>query len=261
MRAFFVSLWASLGLLGFGATLDVPFDLARPAREWALFGVDLAIPSLPKNPGALAFSSAWKITSTFSSVFGAAEVWAVSGEGKGLGGEITLLDSGEIVPNLRYQVWACGLGAGLRIGSFGIGGRARYLRLVWPKPSSGWALDLGAFWLGPVHLGILAESVLNFPPPGEAWPSDISLAAAWPWKLGNFSGILGVGVVDLLSFPTGSLAAEIDFGRLSLRGGFWPSNLCLGGGLYREWFGLDWAFTLNPDLPLSFRVSFVLRWP
>ncbi|MGC9018576.1 MAG: hypothetical protein ACP5LJ_02545 [Candidatus Bipolaricaulaceae bacterium] len=261
MRVFFVFLWGSLGFLSFGATLDVPFDLARPAREWALFGVDLAIPDLSSNPGALAFSSFWKVASTFSSVFGAAQVWALSAEGKGLGGEVALLDGGEIGPNLRYRVWVGSFGAGLKIGSLGVGARARYFHPVWPKPSSGWALDLGLLWVGPVHLGVLAESVLSSSPYGEAWPFDFSLAAVWPWSLGNFSGILGAGMVDLLSFPTEALAVEIVLGPLSLRGGFWPSNLCLGGGLYLGWFGLDWAFTLHPDLPLGFRVSFVLRWP
>lgn len=261
MRSFLALLLGSAVFLGFGASLDVPFDLGRPAREWALFGVDLAMPGIPTNPGSLAFSSGWSLSSTFSSVFGALQVWAISGGGKGIAGEVILLDSGEIGPNLRYQVWAGTVEAGFQLGSFGIGTRVRYLHPEQPKSSSGWALDLGVLWAGPVYVGALADSVLSSPPSEEVWPRDFSLAAVFPWTLGNFSGSFGAGVFDVLSFPTGSLAMEVDFGALSLRGSLRPSNLCLGGGVELQWFGLDWTFTVHPDLPLSFRVSFVLRWP
>jgi len=261
VRFSLVFLLGSAVFLGFGASLDVPFDLARPAREWALFGVDLAMPGLPTNPGSLAFSSGWNLSSTFSSVFGALQVWAVSGSGRGVAGGVVLLDSGEIGPNLRYRVWAGTVGAGFQLGSFGIGTRVRYIHPEQPKSSSGWALDLGVLWVGPVCVGALVESVFSSSPSEEVWPRDLSLAAVFPWTLGSFVGAFGAGVVDVFSFPTGSLAMEVDFGALSLRGSLRPSNLCLGGGVERQWFGLDWAFTVHPDLPLSFRVSFVLRWP
>ncbi len=242
-------------------TVDLPFDLGRSAREWSLFGVDLAVPDLPANPGALGFSDVWALSSTFSAPFGALRVWAISLWGKGLGGGIALLDSGEIGPNLSYRVWAFRLGGGLRLGSVGLGGQAKLLRPEEPKTSLGWSLDLGLFWMGPVWLGILGEALLSASPFEEAWPPDFSFAAALPWEGPNFSGILGAGVLDILGFPTWALSGEIDFGVLSLRGALTAMGLGVGGGVELPRFSLDWAFTLHPALPLSFRVSFVLRWP
>ncbi|MBC7099766.1 hypothetical protein H5T52_11795 [Candidatus Bipolaricaulota bacterium] len=223
--------------------------------------MDLAVPGLPTNPGALVFSDVWDLSSTFSSVFGTLQVWAVSLWGKGVGGGVVLLDSGKIGPDLSYRVWGFRVGGGWRFGSVGLGGQAKILHPEKPRPSLGWALDLGFFWMGPVYLGVLAEALLSSSPYEEAWPFDFSFAAALPWKHANFSGLLGAGVVDLLGFPTRAVAGEIDFGVLSLRGGLRASTLCFGGGVDLPRFSLDWAFTLHPDLPLSFRVSFVLRWP
>lgn len=262
MRFFLAFLLFGLGISGFGSTVDIPFDLARSAREWTMFGVDLALPGLSTNPAAVAFAHGWDFSSTFSSVFGALQVWSVSLRGAGLAGEAVLLDSRGIGPNLNWRVWAFRVGGGVRLNSFALGAQARFLRPKQPRPSFGWALDLGIFWLGPVYVGGLAEALLSSSPyVGEPWPPDFSFAVAFPVEGPDFSGTLGVGMVDVLAAPTWALSGELVFGSLSLRGGLSSASLFLGGGVDFEWISLDWVFTLHPDLPLSFRVSFDLKWP
>jgi hypothetical protein len=263
VRSLFLGLCLfGLGVGLLGATADVPFELGRPAAEWGMFGVDLAWPSSSANPAASAFRPPWQLSSTFSSLYGLVQVWAVSLGGRGFGGELILLDSSGIGPGLSYQVWALGAGAGWRWGSLGLGGRVRILRPTRPKPSWGGALDLGLFWAGPLTFGLLAESVLSHSPyPGEPWPADLSLALASSHELWGVPWFFGAAMTDLFTLPTWALASAVELGAFSLRAGLRPSALALGGGVRFRAFALDWAFTLHPDLPLSFRVSFLLRWP
>ncbi len=248
-------------LLGAGATVDVPFELGRPAREWCLRGVDLALPGLPANPGTLGFGEAWELHSSFSSLFGLVQVWGLSLQGRGLSATGTLVNGGIVGPNLAYRVWAWKLGMGVQLGALGLGGQAKLLCPEQPKAAWGGALDVGAFWAGPPSLGVLVASLISSSPyPGEPWPPDVSLAAAWPWESPGFSGAAGAAVLNLLTGPSGAVAVEVNFGPVALRAGVEGATLSLGGGVGLRGSTLDWAFTLHPDLPLSFRVSFALRW-
>lgn len=260
MRLLLLCIFCSTSVLG--ATVDIPFDLGRAARDWALWGVDLALPGFLANPAALGFAGAWCLSSTFSSVFGLSQVWAISLAGPGIGGEIVLVESSGIGADLSYRVWAFRLGAGFPLGRLGIGGQAKLLRPVKPKESWGWALDLGVFWAGPVQLGLLAESLFAASPyPGEDWPKDFSGAISFTQSFSSFSGTVGLALTDVLTMPTWVVAGEVDFGAFALRASLRTTSLCLGGGVRFRWMALDWVFTLHPDLPQSFRVSFMLRWP
>ncbi len=244
----------------FSTTLDLPFALGRSARSFALFGVDLALPDAPANPGALAFFPKWSVFSTYARPFGVVHVWALSLGGPGLSADAVLLDAGEIGPDLGYRVWAFQGAGALRLGPLGFGGRLRFLRPTAPEGSFGLAVDAGVFWQGPVHVGFLSGAIYSqFP--GEPWPPTFSVALAWPLEFSGFSVILGAAFLDFPVLPTWAFAAEARFGPLSLRGGLHGLSLNLGGGLTFSPFSLDWVFTLHPNLPLSFRVSFALRWP
>jgi hypothetical protein len=244
----------------FSATLDIPFALGRSARSFALFGVDLALPDATANPGALAFFPQWSVFSTYARPFGVVHVWAISFGGPGLSADAVLLDAGGIGPDLHYRVWAFQGAGALRLGPLGLGGRARFLRPTDPEGSLGLALDAGIFWQGLVYAGLVWEGVYaQFP--GEPWPPSFSLALAWPLEFSGFSAIFGAAFLDFPALPTWAFAAEARVGPLSLRGGLHGASLNLGGGLVFPPFALDWVFTLHPDLPLSFRVSFALEWP
>ena len=248
------------GFMGFSSSLEIPFALGRSARGFALFGVDLALPDATANPGALAFFANWTLFSTYARPFGVVHVWALSVGGPGLSADAVLLDAGEIGPDLRYQVWAFQGAGALRLGPLGFGGRLRLLRPTDPEWAFGLALDAGIFWRGPICVGFVSEAVYSqFP--GEPWPPTFSLALAWPLDFSDFSLLLGAAFLDFPVLPAWAFAAEARFGPLSLRGGLHGVSLNLGGGLEFSPFALDWAFTLHPDLPLSFRVSFALRWP
>lgn len=248
------------GLVGFSGTLDVPFALGCSARSFALFGVDLALPDATTNPGALAFFPKWRVFSTYARPFGVVHVWALSLGGPGLSADAVLLDAGEIGPDLHYRVWAFQGAGALRLGFLGFGGRARFLRPTAPEGWSGLAFDAGVFWQGPVYAGFISEAVCSqFP--GEPWPPSFSFALAFPLEFSGFSLILGAAFLDFPVLPTWAFAAEARFGRFSLRGGLHGLSLSLGGGLEFSLFALDWVFTLHPDLPLSFRVSFAWSWP
>lgn len=243
------------------ATPDVPFELARPARDWCLRGVDLALPSLPTNPGALGLEESWELQSSFSSLFGVVQVWGLSLRGWGFSATGILVDGGVLDPGLTYRVWAWKLGVGVHLGSLGLGVQAKILGQTKPKAAWGGALDFGFLWAGPFFLGAVAKSVLSAPPyPGEAWPPDLVLAVAWPWRLPKISGTVGAGILDLFTGPSLAVAGEVDFGGVTLRTGLVTNTLSLGGGIKLRWFSLDWVFTLHPDLPPSFRVSFGLQW-
>ncbi|MBC7222559.1 hypothetical protein H5T56_06235 [Candidatus Bipolaricaulota bacterium] len=259
---FLLVLLVITGFTGWGITLDTPLDLARPAFAWSLLGVDLAIPGFLANPGALPFRTSLDLTSTFSSLFGVVRIWAASLGAPGFCAEGILVDGGLIEPNLSYQVWAGRIGMGLALGDFGLGGQLRILRPAGPQALLGGALDLGIFWTGPVYVGIVAESLASLSPyPGEKWPTDLSLALVWQGDLQEFLGVVGVGFMDFLSLPTWVLAGALDFRGLELALGLREANLSFGGRVRASWFSVEWAFSLHPDLPLSFRVSFVLRWP
>jgi len=256
----FLTTFLIFGLVGFAGSLEIPFALGRSARSFALFGVDVALPDATGNPGALAFFPKWSIFSTYARPFGVVHVWALSLGGPGLSADVVLLDAGEIGPDVRYRVWAFQGAGALRLGSLGFGGRLRFLRPTDPEGSFGLAVDAGVFWQGPVYAGFVSEAIFaEFP--GEPWPPSFSLALAWPLKFSGFSVMLGAAFLDFPVLPTWAFGAEARFGSLSLRGGLHGVSLNLGGGLEFPPFSLDWVFTLHPDLPLSFRVSFALEWP
>ncbi|MCS7239979.1 MAG: hypothetical protein NZ651_01865 [Candidatus Bipolaricaulota bacterium] len=260
MRFLLAFVLTGFGVLG--ATVDVPVELARPARDWALFGVDLALPGFLANPATLGFAGDWRFDSTCSSLFGVGQVWAVSLVGPVVGGAATLLDSSGIGADLSYRVWAFQLGVGIPFGRVGIGGKARLLRPVAPKESWGWSVDLGFFWAGPIELGLVAESLFAASPySGETWARDLSVAASLSYSFPRFFGALGLAFTDIFTVPTWAVAGEVDFGVLALRAGLRSTGLCVGGGVQFRGMVLDWVFTLHPDLPQSFRVSFGLRWP
>lgn len=255
IRVFFVI----FGVLGLGATLDVPFDLGRPAGSFGLLGVDLAVLGAAANPAALNFSEGWSATSTYAAPFGLVQVWAFSLAGPRVFGEAVVVDGGDIGPDLGWRVWAIQAGGGLRLGPWGLGARLRLLRPIRPKEALGWSVDLGLFWPGPLSLGAVARAVLSSYP-GESWPTTFSVALAFPLDFLGISGFFGGALLDLPVLPRWSVAVEANFSQFSLRGSLGPSAANLGGGLSLPWFALDWTFTLHPDLPLSFRVSFTLRW-
>ena len=256
----FLTTFLIFGLVGFAGSLEIPFALGRSARSFALFGVDLALPDATGNPGALAFFPKWSIFSTYARPFGVVHVWTLSLGGPGLSADVVLLDAGEIGPDVRYRVWAFQGAGALRLGPLGFGGRARFLRPTDPEGSFGLAVDAGVFWQGPVYAGFVSEAILaEFP--GEPWPPSFSFALAWPLEFSGFSVMLGAAFLDFPVLPTWAFGAEARFGPLSLRGGLHGVSLNLGGGLEFPPFSLDWVFTLHPDLPLSFRVSFALGWP
>lgn len=261
MKFFLAFLLACGAILVADATPDVPFELARPARDWCLRGADLALPSLPANPGALALGESWELQSSFSSLFGLVQVWGVSLLGRGFSATGILVDGDVLGPDLAYRVWAWKLGVGVRRGSLGLGVQAKILHQEKPKAVWGGALDFGFLWAGPLFAAALAKSVLSAPPyPGETWPPDLALAVAWPWSLPEISGTLGLGILDLFTTPSWAVAGEVDLAVLALRAGLAANTLSFGGGVKLRGVSLDWVFTLHPDLPPSFRVSFGLQW-
>lgn len=250
-----------LGYVASGATLSVPFELGKSARAWSFLGADLALPDSLGNPGALGFIPTWEISSTYASPFGIAGVWSLSFFGPNFFGEATLVDAGEIGPALGFRVLAGQAGFGIKLSNLGFGTCARLLWSIQPKAGLGWAWDLGFLSDGAVRIGILAEAVLSQPPsPQDRWPTTISLGLSLPFEFAGFSAVVAAAVRDVPVLPTWAVAAEIRVSPFTLVFSFGSRGLGLGGGLNFSWFRLEWAFTLSPDLPLSFRVSFGLTW-
>lgn len=262
----FLVLLLGVGLAASGQGVvggDILFDLAGGARRAGMGQAGLALPSpeaLFANPGALAWIEGFHLTSTYVNPFGAAHVGSVDVALPGLAAGVAFLDAGEVGPGLIYRTAGALVGAGIRLGTFGIGIRARALRPVAPLAGFGGALDGGLLWRGPLHVGAVWRGVLAWSPvAGETWLPELSLGAALPMRLGQVQLAVAGDILGLGQEVAFAFGGELGLGPILLRAGYGPGGPAFGGTVAWGPFSLDWALLLHPVLPPAFRVSFALR--
>lgn len=254
----------ALGVTGQSAVVggDVLFELGKPAWAAALAGVDLSLPSLATNPGALGFHAGWEFLSSYASPFFAGHFGHLALLGPGLALEAFLFHSGGIAPGLSFRAEGGAISLGLALGALGMGGRVRVLHPGQPREALGAALDLGFLWQGLLWLGGVVKNVWSKPAfPEEPWPLDLSWALVLPLRLVGFTLYTGAAVQDLLTLPRYAGALALEARGLALVASAGTTGLSLGGGLSWAAFRLEWAFLAHPSLPMGFRVSLALQWP
>lgn len=242
---------------------DILFDLAGGGRGAGMAGAGLGLitpDSLFRNPAALPWAKGVQILSTYANLYGAARLGAVSVGLPNLAAAGIVLDAGEVSPGLSFRTVGAAVGAAVRLGPIGVGGRARLLRPVAPVPAVGGALDLALLVRGPLHVGAVWKGVLSRSPvPGELWSPELGVGLALPVEAGGWTLALACDLEDVGGTPSVVIGGELGVAWLLVRAGYGRGEIFVGGTVSWSLFSLDWALALHPVLAPALRVSFTVR--
>lgn len=242
---------------------DILFDLATGARSAGMGGAGVALPAddaLFVNPAGLPWVEGVQLLSSYEDQFGAAQVGLLAVAVPGLAAAGTVLDAGEVGPNLLFRTAGALLGIGVRLGPLGVGARGRVLIPIAPVPGVRGAFDLAVLWRGPIHVGALWKGVSSQAAVAtEAWPSQLAVGLALPLALGPLSLALAGDAIDVGGAPAFAVGGELGVEWLRVRAGYGPSGVTVGGAVRWGPFGVEWAVIVHPVLPPAVRVSFGVR--
>ena len=267
----FAAAWNGWGMGFTGAA----FELGASARGLGLGGAFSALvddeTAVIHNPAALGQLARVGFSSLYVRQFGGITYGSVSLAMRGIGLNVSLLDSGVIVSpqgSFRYASQAITLSGGVPIGPVGLGVRWRYLRVSAPSSGGGWSIDPALMLdVGSIHVAAMFESAYSVPIRYDSGTDE------------SFDPSLRLGIAATLS-PTpdvwwnaafevsGLFAAMTRFGAgleawiggLGARVGYDGDGPTFGLTIRFSRLQFDWAYSMRSDLGNSHRASFIYRF-
>ena len=241
------------------------FSLSGP-RDGALGGqvsIPLFFPEAAHaNAAGLAFAPGLSLASWYALRFGTIHVYSLEAAGRYWGGGVVSLDVGDPDPALSYTAYGVVFSAGLPLGD------ALAVGLAWkgffqatPGEAFGWALDPSALlWLGGVRLGLVIENAASVPieygDHREPWPWGVRGGASLSVALGDAALTLAIGARYTASATLDyAVGIEVRRGPWGLRAGYGTGGVGVGASLMLGNYGVHWALSLHPYLPLTMAVG------
>jgi len=263
--------WSGWGMGFTGAA----FELGASGRGLGLGGAFSALvddeTAVIHNPAALGHLSSVGFSSLYVRQFGGTTYGSVSLAMRGIGCNVSLLDSGVIVSpqgSFRYAAQAITLSGGVPIGPFGFGVRWRYLLVSEPNSGGGWSIDPALMIdIGSIHLAAMFESAYSVPmryDSGTDEPFDPSLRVGIAATLSPSPDVWWNAAFEI----SGLFAAVTRFGAgleawiggLGARVGYDGHGPTFGLTIRFSGLQFDWAYAMRSDLGNSHRASFAFRF-
>ncbi|MGY4707333.1 hypothetical protein ACVNPS_06215 [Candidatus Bipolaricaulota sp. J31] len=241
------------------------FSLSGP-RDAALGGqvsTPLFLPeAIHTNAAGLAFAPGLSLASWYALRFGTIQVYSLEAAGRYWGSGVISLDVGDPDPALSYTAYGVTLSAGFPLGGvLAVGLAWKGFFQAAPEEAFGWALDPAVLLrLGGVRLGLVLENAASAPieygDHREPWPWGVRGGTSLSLALGDAALTLVIGARYIapaaLDYGVG---IEVRGGPWSLRAGYGTRGFGVGASLVLGNYGVHWALSLHPYLPLTMAVG------